>query len=71
MMLGTKLAPLGYASSGTFCSKICAEALQEADVLARDVSARHVTSRGLHRLLTAAAEPEPHDGPIAPLDFVV
>jgi hypothetical protein len=70
MMLGTKLAPLGYASSGTFCSKICAEALQEADALAQDVSARHVTPSGLHRLLTAG-QPEPHSGAIAALDFAV
>ena len=71
MMLGTKLAPLGYASSGTFCSKICAEALQEAGVLTSDVSARRVTPSGLHRLLTEAGEPQPLAGAIAALDFAV
>ena len=70
MSLGTKFAPLRYTSTGTFCSKLCAEALQEADVLSRDLSAARITPSGLHRLL-AAAEPEPHDGPIAPLDFAV
>jgi hypothetical protein len=71
MSLGTHFAPLRYASSGTFCSKICAEALQEASALAPDVSATRVTPSGLHRLLTAASEPAYHAGPIEALDFAV
>jgi hypothetical protein len=71
MSLGTMFAPLRYASSGTFCSKLCAEALQEASVLGPDVSARRVTPSGLYHLLTHAVQPEPHAGPIAPLDFAV
>jgi len=71
MMLGSKFAPLRFASSGTFCSKLCAEALQEADVLSRDLSASRVTPSGLYALLTQNGEPEPHSGPIAPLDFAV
>ncbi len=70
MMLGTKFAPLRFASSGTFCSKLCAEALQEAGVLASDVSAGRVTPSGLYALLTDG-EPEPQAGPITPLDFAV
>jgi hypothetical protein len=71
LMLGTKIAPLRYASSGTFCSKLCAEALQEAGVLGSDVTAARVTPSGLHRLLTAPPEPEHHSGAIPPLDFAV
>jgi hypothetical protein len=71
MMLGSKFAPLRYASSGTFCSKLCAEALQAGKVLGSEVSTSTVTPSGLHALLTQADEPEPHGGPIAPLDFAV
>jgi hypothetical protein len=71
MMLGTKFAPLRYASSGTFCSKMCAEALQEAYVLNADVCAARITPSGLHALLTHALQPEPHAGPIPALDFAV
>ena len=71
MMLGTKIAPLGYASSGTFCSKVCAEALQAAQVLDPDISARRITPSGLYALITQPQEPEHHTGPIAPLDFAV
>ena len=71
MSLATKIAPLGYAASGTFCSKLCAEALQEAGALSCDVSARRITPSRLHALLTQPAEPEHHAGPIEPLDFAV
>ena len=71
MMLGTKIAPLGYASSGTFCSKVCAEALQAAQVLDPDIGARRITPSGLYALITQPQEPEYHSGPIAPLDFAV
>jgi hypothetical protein len=71
LMLGTKFAPLRYASSGTFCSKLCAEALQQAYVLGADVCPARITPSGLHALLTHELQPEPHAGPIAPLDFAV
>jgi hypothetical protein len=73
MSLGTKFAPLRFASSGTFCSKLCAEALQEADVLGRDLSAATITPSGLHRLpspsLTTARSPRstsPSEAPPSP-----
>ena len=74
MMLSTKFSPLGYlrySSAGTFCSKICAEALQEAGVLGLDVTARFITPSGLHALLTQPDEPGHHAGEIAALDFAV
>jgi len=71
MMLATKLPPLGYVSSGTFCSKLCAEALLEAQVLGADVNARRITPSGLYSLITTPAELEYPSGPIAPLDFAV
>ena len=74
MMLATKFAPIGYlrySSTGTFCSKLCAEALQEAGALSCDVSARRITPSRLHALLTQPADAEHHAGPIAPLDFAV
>jgi hypothetical protein len=71
MSLGTKFAPLRYASTGTFCSKICAEALQQAGALAADVSATRVTPSGLYALIAQPAEPDYHAGPIEPLDFAV
>ena len=71
MMLATKIAPLGYASSGTFCSKLCAEALQEAQVLGPDICARRITPSGLHGLITQPHEPQHHSGVIPALDFAV
>ena len=71
MSLGSKFAPLRFKSSGTFCSKICAEALQKAQVLPADLVAARVTPSGLHALLTQQTEPQVHAGPIAPLDFAV
>jgi len=71
MSLGTMLPPLRYASSGTFCSKVCTEALQKAEVLSADINARCITPSGLHALLTQAIEPECHAGPIPALDFAV
>jgi hypothetical protein len=71
LMLGTKFAPLRYASSGTFCSKVCAEALQKGGVLGADVSPATITPSGLHRKLAQAIQPECHAGPIPALDFAV
>ena len=71
MSLATYIVPLRFSSSGTFCSKLCAEALQEAQVLDTDIVACRITPSRLHALLTQAAEPEHHAGPIAPLDFAV
>ena len=71
MMLSTKIAPLRFSSSGTFCSKLCAEALQEAALLSTDVPARRITPSGLHSVLTECAEDEHHAGAIPALDFAV
>ena len=73
MSLATKIALLGYSSTGTFCSKLCAEALQQADLLSSDVSARRITPSGLHALLTQPGDCDAlhHSGVIAPLDFAV
>jgi hypothetical protein len=71
MMLATKIPPLRFATAGTFCSKMCVEALQEAGVLPSDVNARLVTPSGLHALLSQPPpQPESHSGVIAALDFV-
>jgi hypothetical protein len=70
MSLGSKFAPLRYASSGTFCSKMCAEALQHAGVLGPDASPGSTTPSGLHRLLTESGEPH-QTGAIPALDFAV
>jgi hypothetical protein len=72
LMLGTKIAPLRFASAGTFCSKLCVEALQHAALLPADVDPKLVTPSGLHALLSAPAPPDPdgHSGAIAALDFV-
>ena len=72
MMLATKIAPLRFATAGTFCSKMCVEALQEAGVLPSDINARLVTPSGLHALLSQPPpQPESHSGVIAALDFAV
>jgi hypothetical protein len=72
MMLATKIVPLRFATAGTFCSKMCVEALQEAGVLGSDVNARLVTPSGLHALLSQPPpQPESHSGVIAALDFAV
>ena len=71
LSLGTMFAPLRYASTGTFCSKICTEALQEARVLDADINARSITPSGLYALLTQSSPAEVHAGPIAALDFAV
>ena len=71
MMLASKIAPLRFATTGTFCSKLCAEALQEASVLSTDVCAARITPSGLHALLTQPPDTEQHSGAIAALDFAV
>jgi hypothetical protein len=73
MMLASKIAPLRLAAptSGTFCSKLCAEALQEACVLGPDVSPARITPSGLHVLLTQPPDSEHHSTEIAALDFAV
>ena len=71
MMLSTKIAPLRFASSGTFCSKVCAEALQEAQVLSLDISASRITPSGLHATLTQDSCTMHQGGPIEALDFAV
>ena len=72
MSLGSKFAPLRYASSGTFCSKLCAEALQEACVLGPDVCPARITPSGLHALITQPEEMSHlQSGVIPALDFAV
>ena len=71
MSLATYIAPLRFGTSGTFCSKLCAEALQEASVLGPDVCASRTTPSGLYALLRQACDPAPQPGPIAALDFAV
>jgi hypothetical protein len=72
MMLASKIAPLRFASSGTFCSKMCAEALQEAGVLAPDLNPRLLTPSGLSRALTdQPSTPADHSGITPALDFAV
>jgi hypothetical protein len=71
MMLSTKITPLRLVKTGTFCSKMCVEALQHAGVLADDVNARLVTPSGLHHILTAPAAHVEHSGVIPALDFAV
>ena len=71
LMLGTKIAPLRFASAGTFCSKMCVEALQHAGLLQTDINASLVTPSALHSMLTQPPpQPESHSGVVAALDFV-
>jgi hypothetical protein len=72
MMLSTKISPLRVMKSGTFCSKICVEALQHAGLIPGDVNARLVTPSGLHRILTEPPAPQAeHSGVLPALDFAV
>jgi len=73
MMLASKLPPLRFSTSGTFCSKMCAEALQEAGVLPADLNPRLLTPSALSRALTSASPAAPPDqgGATPALDFAV
>ncbi len=71
MMLSTKFAPLRFSASGTFCSKLCAEALQQAQVLGDDVNARRITPSGLYKTLAQDSDTMHQGGPIEALDFAV
>jgi hypothetical protein len=72
LMLSSKIAPLRFKTSGTFCSKMCVEALQQAAIVHQDVPARLVTPSGLHAILTQPTPtPEAHDGVVPALDFAV
>jgi hypothetical protein len=72
MMLSTKIAPLRIKTSGTCCSKMCVEALQEAGIVDTSVNARLVTPSGLHSMLSEPPSDEPQQsGVIPPLDFAV
>ena len=72
MMLSTKIAPLRIKTSGTFCSKMCVEALQHADIVDENVNARLVTPSALHSMLSeSTADKAQHSGVIPPLDFAV
>ena len=72
MMLSTKIAPFRFKKSGTFCSKMCVEALQKAGIVDAGVNAQLVTPSGLHAMLKPPATDQPQDsGVIPPLDFAV
>jgi hypothetical protein len=72
LMLSTKIAPLRFKTSGTFCSKMCVEALQQAEIVHKDVNSRLVTPSGLHAILTQPPPAaDPHDGVVPALDFAV
>ena len=72
MMLASKIAPLRFASSGTFCSKMCAEALQDAGVLDAALNPRLLTPSALCRALAEhPASPPDHSGVTPALDFAV
>lgn len=72
MMLSTKILPLRFMASGTFCSKMCVEALQSAGLVSDEVNARLVTPSGLYSLLhDATSDHSEHSGVIQALDFAV
>ena len=72
MMLASKIVPLRFATSGTFCSKMCAEALQEAGVLEADINPRLLTPSALCRVLGEhASRPPDQSGSSPALDFAV
>jgi hypothetical protein len=72
LMLSTKIAPLRFKTSGTFCSKMCVEALQQAEIVHKDVNSRLVTPSGLHAILTQPPPAsDPHDDVVPDLDFAV
>ena len=72
MMLSTKIAPLRIKTSGTFCSKMCVEALQHAGIVDENVNARLVTPSALHSMLSDSSTNKDHEsGVIPPLDFAV
>lgn len=67
---------IGSCSPGsTFCSKLCVEIMQQADLLPVDVVASHVTPSGLYALLSNHAAPEtrraksPNNGKAVAIDF--
>jgi hypothetical protein len=72
MMLSTKIFPLRLKTSGTFCSKLCVEALQNADLVSPEVNAKVITPSSLYHLLQDPATSQPeHSGVIQALDFAV
>ena len=71
LMLATKIVPLRFATAGTFCSKMCVEALQQAAVLPADINAALVTPSALHSLLSQPPpQHEDQSGVVPALDFV-
>jgi len=72
LMLATKIFPLRLKTSGTFCSKMCVEALQNAGLVPPEVNAGLVTPSSLHSLLQDPANNDAeHSGVIQALDFAV
>lgn len=72
LMLSTKILPLRLKTSGTICSKLCVEALQNAGLVSPEVNAKVITPSCLYSLLNdpAISQPE-HSGVIQALDFAV
>jgi hypothetical protein len=72
MMLSTKILPLRFMTSGTFCSKMCVEALQHAGIVDENVNARLVTPSALHSMLSDSSTNKDHESGVIPaLDFEV
>jgi hypothetical protein len=63
---------LRIKTSGTFCSKMCVEALQQAAIVDESVNPRLVTPSGLHAMLSASStDRDQQSGVIPALDFAV
>ena len=69
-MLASKFNALAPAPGDqyTFCSKLCCNIMQAADILAPDVDAQRVTPSGLHAVLAARNE-TPELPAVGALDF--
>jgi hypothetical protein len=70
-MLAAKIkviaAPAG--EDYTFCSKLCCQIMQAADIIATDVDAQRVTPSGLHAML-ASRQPNLDQPVVGVLDFL-
>jgi hypothetical protein len=69
-MLGAKIPVLRGDPTGTFCSKLCVEVLQAANLLPKDVLGAETTPSALFQRLSAAHGAAAEDGTSVALDFV-
>ena len=63
---------MSYRSSGTFCSKLCAEILVAGDILEPGVNTRKLSPSALHRMLQPASNtpiPKASSGTVTAIDF--